>query len=194
MSYTKVVWKDHVTEHPRTYTVQENGDGTITLVPAPGEIVQQGTPISAENLNHMETGIEDAHTDLAALQANVAALRAGLVKETLWVNPSPESDFTAKAVQLQKPMTQYDYILVKYNAIKSSNVLKYSVFDPQKWDYLHYFSLQSWILVERSLSSGSASHLNFGDAYYRYIDPSSQMVTMNNYLIPLEIIGVKFSP
>ena len=194
MSYTKLVWKDHVTEHPRTYLVQENQDGTITLVPAPGEIVQQGTPISAENLNHMETGIEGAHTGLAALQADVAALHAGLVKETLWVNPSPESDFTAKAVQLQKPMTQYDYILVKYNAIKSSNVLKYSVFDPQKWDYLHYFSLQNWILVERSLSSGSASHLNFGDAYYRYIDPSSQMVTMNNYLIPLEIIGVKFSP
>lgn len=81
MAYSKLVWKDHVTEHPRTYEVQENGDGTITLIPAPGEITQQGTPVSAENLNHMEDGIEAAHAAIAQASAELAGTIADVQSE-----------------------------------------------------------------------------------------------------------------
>lgn len=59
-TYTPTNWKDHVVERPRTYTPIQNEDGTITLYPAPGTIEQQGTPITASNLNNMETGISKA--------------------------------------------------------------------------------------------------------------------------------------
>lgn len=59
-TYTPTNWKDHVVERPRTYTPIQNEDGTITLYPAPGTIEQQGTPITASNLNNMETGIAKA--------------------------------------------------------------------------------------------------------------------------------------
>lgn len=58
VSYTRTTWKNHVVEHPRTYTLHTNEDDTVTLTPAPGTIHQQGTPINDSNLNNIETGIE----------------------------------------------------------------------------------------------------------------------------------------
>lgn len=66
MAYNILVWKDHAAAPANTYTVTENDDGTITLTPA-GEIIQQGTNMSAVNFNNMETGIFAAN--MAAAEA-----------------------------------------------------------------------------------------------------------------------------
>ena len=66
MSYTKQTWQDHVTSRPHTYTETDNGDGTKTLTAA-GEVLQQGSSMSAERFNHMEQGIYDAHEAAAQL-------------------------------------------------------------------------------------------------------------------------------
>lgn len=59
MSYNnRIIWKDHVVEKPRTFSVTENGDGTKTFAPAPGEVLQQGTPQSATHFNTMEEAIQ----------------------------------------------------------------------------------------------------------------------------------------
>lgn len=60
MSYTKNIWQDHIVDRPNTYNETLNEDGTKTLTPA-GNVQQQGTPVNAENLNHIEQGIYDAH-------------------------------------------------------------------------------------------------------------------------------------
>jgi hypothetical protein len=62
--YTKKTWLDHFVQNPRTYTLMQNADGTFTLVPAFGTVLQQGMALNAENLNHMEQGIQDAHDDM----------------------------------------------------------------------------------------------------------------------------------
>ena len=54
MSYVKTNWKDHVLSN-NNYTLKNNTDGTYSINPA-GEIVQQGTPMSADNFNHLEQG------------------------------------------------------------------------------------------------------------------------------------------
>lgn len=61
MGYEKTKWQDHIVEKPDTYTVTENSDGTVTQKAAFGTVIQEGTPLSAENLNHMENGIEEAY-------------------------------------------------------------------------------------------------------------------------------------
>ena len=58
MSYTPTKWVDHL-KSSSAYNITPNDDGTYNITPA-GEVIQQGTPISAENLNHMEQGIYDA--------------------------------------------------------------------------------------------------------------------------------------
>lgn len=60
MAYTPTNWKDRVVEKPRTYRMQDNGDGTITLIPEPGTIYELGTPVNAANLNKLENGLQAA--------------------------------------------------------------------------------------------------------------------------------------
>lgn len=58
MPYNRTPWKDHVAERPNTYVEVTNADGSVTHNPAPGEVVQQGTPQSATNFNNIENGIQ----------------------------------------------------------------------------------------------------------------------------------------
>lgn len=63
MAYTKTEWKDRTVENARTFTMTENDDGTVTLEEAPGEVYEAGTPLNAENMNHIEDGIEQISID-----------------------------------------------------------------------------------------------------------------------------------
>lgn len=58
-------WKDHVTQYPNRREIIDNGDGTVDVTKAQGEVIQQGTPQSATNFNNQENGIQDAHTATA---------------------------------------------------------------------------------------------------------------------------------
>lgn len=62
----KRTWKDRVVERPRTFSIQNNADGTITLIPAPGQIVEPGTPVNATNLNGLEGDLESHLADITA--------------------------------------------------------------------------------------------------------------------------------
>lgn len=53
------VWKDRKVERPNTYNIQNNIDGTITLIPVPGTIYETGTPLNAENLNALGSQLEE---------------------------------------------------------------------------------------------------------------------------------------
>ena len=70
MPYEKTIWKNREVERPRTFEKIENPDGTITLVPAEGNIIEPGTPIIAENMNKIEQGIEDSHNAIDAHKAD----------------------------------------------------------------------------------------------------------------------------
>jgi hypothetical protein len=63
--HNQTEWKDHVTEFPNRRTLVENPDGTVDVVKAQGELIQQGTPQSATNFNNQENGVQDAHTATA---------------------------------------------------------------------------------------------------------------------------------
>ena len=59
--YGMTPWKDEVVQYPYRYKETQNSDGTVEHEPSPGTVMQQGTPQSATNFNHMENGIHDAH-------------------------------------------------------------------------------------------------------------------------------------
>ena len=58
MAYKRTNWKDRVVEKPHTYTETDNGDGTNTYTEAPGEVITQGTPLSATNFNNIEDALQ----------------------------------------------------------------------------------------------------------------------------------------
>lgn len=59
--YGMTPWKDEVVQYPYRYKETQNADGTVEHEPSPGTVMQEGTPQSATNFNHMENGIHDAH-------------------------------------------------------------------------------------------------------------------------------------
>jgi hypothetical protein len=60
LPYSKTTWKDRSVDSPLRFTMTDNGDGTITLVPQEGTIIEPGTPITSALLNNMEDGIASA--------------------------------------------------------------------------------------------------------------------------------------
>lgn len=68
MPYTKTAWKDRVVEKPMTFTMVTNADGTITLTPAEGAIIDPGTPINADVMNKVETQYEQALIDCLPIE------------------------------------------------------------------------------------------------------------------------------
>ena len=57
MAYIKNTWKNQNVERPRTYSVINNQDGSITLADSFGTITEAGTPVNATNMNHIEDGV-----------------------------------------------------------------------------------------------------------------------------------------
>ncbi len=57
MAYVKNIWVDQDVERPRTYEVTNNQDGSITLTDSFGLVTELGTPVNADNMNHIENGI-----------------------------------------------------------------------------------------------------------------------------------------
>ena len=60
MAYSKQTWSDREIEKPNTYQVVENQDETVTLVPKPGQVTNEGTKVTAARMNHIEDGIDGA--------------------------------------------------------------------------------------------------------------------------------------
>jgi len=61
MAYTKTFWKARKGTNLNRFTKSEETDRTFLLTNTPDAITEPGTPFSAENMNHIEEGIEAAH-------------------------------------------------------------------------------------------------------------------------------------
>lgn len=53
MADIDIDFKDRIVEFPHRYAMTDNGDGTYTLIPFPGEVSEEGTPINAGNMNEI---------------------------------------------------------------------------------------------------------------------------------------------
>jgi hypothetical protein len=73
--YEKTEWQDHIVESPFSFKQTMNADGTITLEPQQGEVLQQGTPVNARNLNKIEEGIYINTATLKAFYDEIMKLK-----------------------------------------------------------------------------------------------------------------------
>jgi hypothetical protein len=58
--YEKQEWVDHIVERPGTFREVQNSDGSLTHIPEEGNILEEGSPFSANRMNHIENGIYNA--------------------------------------------------------------------------------------------------------------------------------------
>lgn len=94
--YPQTRWLDHSVTPARTFTLVDNGDGTVTLTPY-GTVLQQGTNMNAENFNNMEFGIQDDDLGTRLLLLTVRRDGDRLTKA--------ESDITANAAAVLAEVT-----------------------------------------------------------------------------------------
>ena len=107
------VWKDRAVERPRTYTIQNNPDGTVTLIPAPGQIIEEGTPVNASNLNGLEEDLESHKADDAAHGWNEKKYKtvSGILSQNSDTSKTINVGFTPKLVICIANNGKYCYIL-----------------------------------------------------------------------------------
>lgn len=144
--HNQTEWKDHVTQFPNRRIITDNGDGTVTVEKAQGEVIQQGTPQSATNFNNMENGIQDAHTAFQVflhyfiqfdrwIRQKVADFAAEFLNEIQTVTltntkkfPFNDSAYTVSLVTTRKTLN-YD---VSWEVVSANgNVGDITVFDKQ---------------------------------------------------------------
>ena len=59
MAYTKINWRSREGTNLNKYTKSAETSTTVILTNTPDVVTQEGTPVSAGNLNHMDQGIAD---------------------------------------------------------------------------------------------------------------------------------------
>ena len=63
MAYTKTTWTDRAVQYPTRYAKSLETSSSVTLTADPGTVTNAGTAVNASNLNNIETGVYNAHTD-----------------------------------------------------------------------------------------------------------------------------------
>lgn len=140
MGYIPVFWLDRIVQRPRTYTQVMNGDGSRTDTPAPGEIQEPGTQLSATNFNHMDDGILDAGIAEALFlnfmrqsEWRIGDLEKATVQETGTVNLTNSQKFPFNNSQVSVALTNrrdnLNYVVVIVSATGNGNVGEIEVSD-----------------------------------------------------------------
>lgn len=80
--YKKTEWKDHIVEYPERFIISANQDETSTITKAQGQIMQDGTPVNAENLNKIEQGIFDNAEAIIENKTNIQANTQAIANKT----------------------------------------------------------------------------------------------------------------
>ncbi|MBM7106905.1 integrase [Brevibacillus laterosporus] len=76
LAYEKQLHVNRLVDRPNTYTLQQNTDGTVSIVPAWEQIA--GTPVDEIRLNYMEDGIYRAHILIEKASRRISRIEAHL--------------------------------------------------------------------------------------------------------------------
>lgn len=82
--YNPINWKNRAVEHKHRYEMsQAESAGLVYLTPAPGEVDEPGTPINADNLNHMDEAILAHDQKLDELERKKVDISGGDISDTV---------------------------------------------------------------------------------------------------------------
>lgn len=116
-----ILWKNRRTELNNTYEITQNADGTITLTPVVGEVIEAGTSFNQDNMNRMDYGINEA-----MIIANLAIVQLRQHQRELEntyfeigsvsVSTTEQYPFNTKSVtvDIKSPRNSLDYIVLPF--------------------------------------------------------------------------------
>lgn len=109
-------WNDNVVQYPNRYREVQISEGVVELKKDPGEIIQQGTPMSAKHFNIMDYAAFEAMLMASESSRVVRILNnyvAGLIGEKIQVTLTNSQQYphnnSKKTVQLLTKRNDMDY-------------------------------------------------------------------------------------
>lgn len=139
MAYVKTLWKNRLVEKPNTYRLQQNADGTVTQIPEPGQIIEAGTPVSADNLNKIENTLEAHDLDISkkANQSSVDSITKDYVRSPgygattgtantyfVTLNPAPTAILEGMGLSIKINVTNTGASTIKVNDLGARTIKK----------------------------------------------------------------------
>ena len=110
---------DHVVEYPGRFKETDLGNNIVQHDPAPGEVVQEGTPLNAANMNLLDTAALQAimmgglHASFLRQLADKVDAQAGdQIEVTLTNSQQYPFNNSNQAVQLPKNRNKKDYTVL----------------------------------------------------------------------------------
>ena len=105
MGYNRIFWKDRI--------VVNNEDGTVN------KVIQEGTPLSAYNLNHMEEGIANVDSFMELVRKNQLELHTSRDLDNLRV--SMDEGYWFDTLKNETKIKTKSNVTVSNNSISLSN-------------------------------------------------------------------------
>lgn len=119
--YDLILWKNRRTEIANTYSITENADGTVTLTPVVGEVIEAGTSFNQTNMNNMDNGINEAM--IIANMAIIQLLQHGKELENTYfengsveLKSAEEYPFNTESVTvaMEQKRNTLDYVVMAF--------------------------------------------------------------------------------
>ncbi|MBQ6960881.1 MAG: hypothetical protein IJP78_07900 [Clostridia bacterium] len=164
ITYTAVNWKNRVVQRPRTYTETTNQDGSRTDTPAPGTVVQAGTPINQANLGKMEKGIADCVEAINELDSQNTT------------DANTMRDFNTRIQNNERAIRDIQDVNEEQSA---------AIHELKEWEGLDYFET-----IENAFHGIAVPP----DAAGTFIGNGNATITVNGYTRQGQYIDVGFSP
>lgn len=158
MAYIKNTWVDQDVERPKTYEVTNNQDGSITLTDSFGLVTELGTPVNADNMNHIEQGIFDNSEEL-----DTKVNKSGDTMTGYLIQQRPTPTYFLSSTQMTKGTNPDD---IKYMSVN---------FNDEKGNVSYEQTRLG--LIEYSLDSNGLSKMRI--AAYRNLADSTSTAELN---------------
>lgn len=176
MTYKPINWKDRIVEKPNTFETRDNGDNTVTLIPDPGQVLQEGTPLNAENLNHIEKGLIAAYSQLEQI-------------DNKKLNKTDVLSMANMGQDVKEAMTGGSVAVVGEYAVDTINVKNNAITFSKKTplgDIGYIFSFKgkepNFDTTNKTLTIQSNSPIIHGLNVYNSLNPNPTIVDLKSYI------------
>lgn len=144
MAYIKNTWVDQEVERPRTYQKEDHADGSFTLIDDFGLVSELGTPVNADNMNHIEEGIGEHEERITALEnlPNDYVKKSGdTMTGILYIEGGTNTHIKQISTEIETGVTPAEHQYINFSLLDKNQVKLGELYYRQGNDGSHYIAL-----------------------------------------------------
>ena len=120
--FVKKTWKDRISEYPtrRTLTKEDGSTELVTVSRSEGTVSQEGDAFSADNMNDLETRVDNALNEVNSnLKPITSMIEITVTKGECTLPQSVLNDYNGNYICISQPNVVGTTPCVRYNSLKA---------------------------------------------------------------------------